>query len=958
MAARRLVLLLQLLLGARQCIAAAAACGYQSCPATKPGFLNVHLVPHTHDDVGWLKTVDQYFYGARNAKQHAGVRYILDSVISQLLSDPTKRFIYVEIAFFARWWALQTESKKESVKGLVNEGRLEFINGGWCMNDEASTHYSAIIDQMTLGFQFLQDTFGECGKPRVAWHIDPFGHSREQASLFAQMGFDGYFFGRLDYQDKANREKLREMEMIWRASASLAPPAADLFTGVLPNGYNPPRLLCWDQLCTDQPIMDVKDLEDYNVDFVVDHFLNVAALQQINGSKVNVLYSTPSCYLWGLHQSNLTWSVKTDDFFPYADGPHQFWTGYFTSRPAFKRYERMTNNFLQVCNQLEVLAEAKATDGPYGLGDSSVLKRAMGVAQHHDAITGTAQQHVSDDYAKRLAEGRSSCQVLINNALSSLIGSKENFVFCDYLNISVCPLTENSTTFIVYLYNPLGRTVTWNVRLPVSGAAYQVTDPAGHSVTNQVIPVSEFTRAVRRDKGTAPSELLFLAFVPPLGFTTYNVTRLSGQASSPREQKSDRVGNTPLQIENEHIRVLFDPNTGFLCQIENLDKDIRLPLLQNFFWYSASRGTGDFPQVSGAYIFRPNKSDPFPMAAKATTHVVKGPLVVEVYQNFSSWCSQVVRLYPGQKFVELEWTVGPIPIDDQWGKEVVSRFETDLDTDGRFYTDSNGREILERRVDYRETWELNKIEPVAGNYYPVTSCIYIKNKKVQLTVLTDRSQGGTSLTNGSLELMVHRRLLADDGRGVEEPLMEPGEYKDGLMVRGKHLLFLETVEASAELHRPQAQQEFMAPQIVLAPGGGSPCRENQSFRLQFSALNGELPPNVHILTLARWDKNSILIRLENQFEKGESGNFSGPVVVDLQGLFSTFNITTLQEMTLGANHVKQSMERLQWRPRGAPGGTFQKPAVDLDPTAVTLQPMEIRTFLATVKCTNPDTNRL
>lgn len=27
--------------------------------------LNVHLISHTHDDVGWLKTIDQYYYGSK-----------------------------------------------------------------------------------------------------------------------------------------------------------------------------------------------------------------------------------------------------------------------------------------------------------------------------------------------------------------------------------------------------------------------------------------------------------------------------------------------------------------------------------------------------------------------------------------------------------------------------------------------------------------------------------------------------------------------------------------------------------------------------------------------------------------------------------------------------------------------------------------------------------------------------
>jgi alpha-mannosidase len=66
--------------------------------------LYVHLVPHTHDDVGWLKNVDEYFTGTSNSIQVAGVELILNSVIAELLNDPNKRFTYVEMKFFSMWW--------------------------------------------------------------------------------------------------------------------------------------------------------------------------------------------------------------------------------------------------------------------------------------------------------------------------------------------------------------------------------------------------------------------------------------------------------------------------------------------------------------------------------------------------------------------------------------------------------------------------------------------------------------------------------------------------------------------------------------------------------------------------------------------------------------------------------------------------------------------------------------
>lgn len=77
-------------------------------------------------------------------------------------------------------------------------------------------------------------------------------------------------------------------------------------------------------------------------------------------------------------------------------------------------------------------------------------------------------------------------------------------------------------------------------------------------------------------------------------------------------------------------------------------------------------------------------------------------------------------------------------------------------TDKVFYTDSNGRELIKRTRNHRPTYEYTDDEPVSGNYYPVDNRIVLKDddKEIEFAVLTDRAEGGSSLADGQVELMV------------------------------------------------------------------------------------------------------------------------------------------------------------------------------------------------------------
>eukprot|EP00882_Tetradesmus_deserticola_P016150 GHRQ01017228.1.p1 GENE.GHRQ01017228.1~~GHRQ01017228.1.p1 ORF type:complete len:267 (+),score=89.03 GHRQ01017228.1:398-1198(+) len=227
---------------------------YNTTSKRDPSKLNIHLVPHTHDDSGWLKTFEQYYWGTRQDVQMAGVQYVLSTVVQALLDNADRKFSYAEMSFFTRWWHLQTPRVQQQVRQLVASGQLDFVNGGFVQHDEAAAHYGAMIDQTTRGHRFLNSTFGFV--PKVAWQIDPFGHSATQAALMsAAAGYEALFFGRADYQDMQQRARERQFELLWRPSASWGA-AGQVFTHNYPSGnYGPPSGFNFDWGQPDPPIV-------------------------------------------------------------------------------------------------------------------------------------------------------------------------------------------------------------------------------------------------------------------------------------------------------------------------------------------------------------------------------------------------------------------------------------------------------------------------------------------------------------------------------------------------------------------------------------------------------------------------------------------------------------------------------------------------------------------------------
>ncbi|CAG2122386.1 unnamed protein product, partial [Medioppia subpectinata] len=195
---------------------------------------------------------------------------------------------------------------------------------------------------------------------------------------------------------------------------------------------------------------------------------------------------------------------------------------------------------------------------------------------------------------------------------------------CNQLNVSECAITERidyESDAAVIIYNPLAHPVQHYIRLPVRDFRYRVRDASGGLIQTQIVPITAKIMSLPERNSMAVSELLFLAILPPLGYSSFMIDRITNDYQSIITSQESQItdGSTSsgdVILENGRISIKIDGKTGLLKQI-GLKNGQLVPFKQNFFYYQGEdRFRGEKP--SGAYAFNPSHHIPHEVSNAAT----------------------------------------------------------------------------------------------------------------------------------------------------------------------------------------------------------------------------------------------------------------------------------------------------------------------------------------------------
>ena len=97
---------------------------YDASQWNKDNKLNIIVLPHSHNDPGWIMTFEEYF------KQRT--QGILNTIVNSLSEKITRKFVWAEVSYLSLWWNEASEEMRRKMKRLIVETKqLEIVTGGW-----------------------------------------------------------------------------------------------------------------------------------------------------------------------------------------------------------------------------------------------------------------------------------------------------------------------------------------------------------------------------------------------------------------------------------------------------------------------------------------------------------------------------------------------------------------------------------------------------------------------------------------------------------------------------------------------------------------------------------------------------------------------------------------------------------------------------------------------------------
>jgi len=346
--------------------------------------------------------------------------------------------------------------------------------------------------------------------------------------------------------------------------------------------------------------------------------------------------------------------------------------------------------------------------------------------------------------------------------------------------------------------------------------------------------------------------------------------------------------------------------------------------------------------TGGAYILIENHPA-VPMSFNGDFTITQGPILSEILYNVAPNITQLIRLIndPDGMNDELEnmfemYHIATLPVEI----ELITRFTTDLKTNNTFYDDDSGFEMHPRVYD--------STLGIAGNYHPLVSSGYIRSisDDRQFTAVTHQSMGIASLQDGQIELMLHRRTLANDAQG-------PWPLNDSTTIEIP-LRFIVDSQQNSEILRQKLRLNLEYPFQLLFGVTDSITNWIEGYVATFSPMSQDLPANVHLLTLQRSNEeipDETVIRFEHMYEK-DVPVLSSNVSLTMQEVFNSIKIGQVKEKTLSLQQDENKLHRTKWNPQSATD--IQYPIIEEDEqeeempepdlTQFTLSSCQIRTF--------------